>query len=110
MRRVVADRAAQHRVASLEGIQDGAQRGRALHLEFYVAVDFRQGAQMGRKHDSDHERVWTSTDRTGGRCWAMAVQVSPLSGEAYTCPRVVPKYTPHWSSESTAMESRSTFT
>ena len=36
----------------------------------------------------------------------MAVQWSPASAEAYTCPPVVPKYTPHGSSASTAIASR----
>ncbi len=38
-----------------------------------------------------YARVWASTDRTAGRSWVMACQVSPLSGEQYTWPPVVPK-------------------
>ena len=55
-------------------------------------------------------RVWTSTDSTGGRSRTIGDQVSPESGEAYTCPPVVPKYMPHSSSESMAIASRSTLT
>ena len=36
--------------------------------------------------------------------------LSPALAEAYTCPPVVPKYTPQASSESTAIASRNTFT
>ncbi len=57
-----------------------------------------------------HGSVWTSTESTGGRSRTIGAQLSPASAEAYTCPPVVPKYTPHLSSESTAIASRNTFT
>ena len=82
----------------------------ALDLELHLAVDVRQRAQMRREHDSDHGSVWTSTDRTAGRSRTMGAQLSPASADAYTCPPVVPKYTPHESSESTAIASRNTLT
>ena len=37
-------------------------------------------------------------------------QLSPPSADAYTCPPLVPKYTPHGSRESTDIASRSTLT
>lgn len=57
-----------------------------------------------------HGSVCTSTDKTGGRSRTMGIQRSLASAEAYTCPPVVPKYTPQRSSVSTAIASRSTFT
>ena len=110
LRDVVADRPAQHRIAGLERVEDRALRDRALDLELHLAVDVRQRPQMRRKHHSDHGSVWTSTESTAGRSRTMGAQVSPASADAYTCPPVVPKYTPHESSESTAIASRSTLT
>ena len=107
---VVADRPAQHRIAGLERVEDRALRDRTLDVELHLAVDARQRPQMRRKHDSDHGSVWTSTESTAGRSRTMGAQVSPASADAYTCPPVVPKYTPHESSESTAIASRSTLT
>src|SRR5262249_16936015 len=75
-----------------------------------LAVDPRELGQVRRKHDADHRRVCTSTESTGGRSRTMGAQRSPASADAYTCPPVVPKYTPHGSSASTAIASRSTFT
>ena len=45
-----------------------------------------------------------------GHLRTMGVKRFPASAETYTCPPVVPKYTPHGSSASTAMASRSTLT
>src|SRR2546426_1701400 len=110
LRDVIADRPAQHRIAGLERVEDRALRGLTLDVERHLAVDVRQRPQMCRKHDSDHGSVWTSTESTAGRSRTMGAQVSPASADAYTCPPVVPKYTPHESSESTAIASRNTFT
>src|SRR5206468_11140747 len=107
---VVADRPAQHRIASLERVEDRALRGLALDVERHFAVHVRQRAQMLRQPDSDHGSVWTSTDNTAGRSRTIGAQLSPASADAYTCPPVVPKYTPHESSESTAIASRNTLT
>ena len=82
----------------------------AFNLKLDLAADVRQRPQMGREHDADHGSVWTSTDSTAGRSRTMGAQLSPESAEAYTCPPVVPKYTPHESSESTASALRSTLT
>src|SRR5258708_2427235 len=57
-----------------------------------------------------HLSVCTSTDSTAGRSLTIGAQLSPASDEAYTWPPQVPKYTPHSSSESTAMASRNTLT
>src|SRR3954465_1142845 len=109
-RRVVADSAAQHGVARLERIEDGPLRDRALDFELHFRAGLGQRAQMRRKHDANHGSVCTSTERTGGRSRTIGAQLSPASAEAYTWPPVVPKYTPHLSSESTAIASRRTFT
>jgi DNA-binding NarL/FixJ family response regulator len=106
----VPDRAAQHRVGGLQRVQHRAQRGPPGHVELHLAVHPRQHPQVGRQHHPDHGRVWASTERTAGRSRTIADQLSPASAEAYTCPPVVPKYTPHSSSESTDIASRSTFT
>src|SRR6266571_2691300 len=112
LRDVVADRPAQHGIAGLERVEHRAPRDRppARDVERHLAFDVRQGPQVRREHHADHRSVWTSTDRTAGRSRTIGAQVSPPSGDPYTWPPVVPKYTPHESSESTAIASRSTFT
>ena len=110
-RDVVADRPSKHRVARFERVEHGAERRRAGDVDLHVAVHLRQRAEMGRQLDADHDvSVCTSTDSTGGRSRTIAVQLSPLSADAYTWPPVVPKYTPHESIESIAIAPRSTFT
>ena len=110
LRDVITDRPSQHRIAGLKCVEDQALRGLTLKVEFHLAVDLRQRPQMCREHDSDHGSVWTSTESTAGRSRTMGAQLSPASADAYTCPPVVPKYTPHESSESTAIASRNTLT
>ena len=159
LRRVIANGTAEHGMTRLECVEDGSHGGWPFELDFDLAPDAGERAEVLRKDDADHDHtlrpeaqgsgltatndvgggpethgsanagsgrphgplalgrqlqpysnVCTSTDRTGGRSWTMAFQVSPPSGDAYTCPPVVPKYTPQASSESTAMASRSTFT
>src|SRR5437016_89342 len=100
----------QHRIGGLERVEDRALRGLTLDVELRLAVDARERPQMCREHDPDHDSVWTSTDTTDGRSRTMGAQLSPASADAYTCPPVVPKYTPHGSSESTAIASRNTLT
>src|SRR5207244_9209978 len=101
----------QHWITGLERIEHGALRNRSCDLEFYVTT-FKvcQSSQVGREHYSDHVSVCTSTESTPGKSRTMGFQLSPASADAYTCPPLVPKYTPHGSSESTAIASRSTFT
>src|SRR4029077_14061643 len=109
-RNVVANRAAQHRVPGLERVEDGRARDRAADVELHLVANVRQSAQVRREDDAHHRRFGTSTDSTAGRSRTMGVQLSPASADMYTCPPEVPKYTPHLSSESTAIASRSTFT
>src|SRR6266550_1063453 len=107
---VVADRAAQHGIAGLERVQHRAPRDRPPRrdVERHLALHLRQCPQVRRQHHADHRSVWTSTDSTAGRSRTIGAQLSPASADAYTCPPLVPKYTPHESSESTAMASRYT--
>jgi hypothetical protein len=82
LRNVVPDGAAQHWIASLQRVQDGALRDRTFDLELHLSVDACQRPQMSRKHDSYHGSVWTSTESTDGRSRTMADQLSPLSTDA----------------------------
>src|SRR5438876_3100603 len=107
---VVADRAAQHGITRLERVQHRGAGDPAGYVERHLAFHLRQGAQVRREHHADHASVWTSTESTAGRSRTMGAQLSPPSADPYTCPPEVPKYTPHGSSESTAIASRSTFT
>jgi len=110
LRDVVADRSQQHGVSGLERVEDGALRDLTLDVKVHVAADARQRPQMRREHDSNQGSVWTSTESTAGRSRTIGAQLSPESADAYTCPPVVPKYTPHESNASTAMASRNTLT
>src|SRR5436309_3886728 len=107
---VVADRPAQHGIACLERVQHRGASDLARDIELHLAFDLRQRPQVRREHHADHGSFWTSTDSTAGRSRTMGAQLSPASAEPYTCPPVVPKYTPHGSSESTAIASRNTLT
>jgi hypothetical protein len=109
-RSVIPERASERWIGTLQRVENRAQRGRAVDLQLHLAIHARQYPQMCRQHYSDHGSVWTSTESTLGRSRAMGAQLSPALAEAYTCPPVVPKYTPHLSSESTAIASRSTLT
>src|SRR5712691_7614329 len=109
LRDVVANRAPQHRIAGLQRVEHRTLCDRTIHLELHVAGHTRQRPQMRWKDNCNHGSVWTSTESTAGRSRTMGAQLSPASAEAYTCPPVVPKYTPHGSSESIAIASRSTF-
>src|ERR1700747_1343056 len=109
-RSVVANRAAQHRVRRFQGVQDRLQCSRSLDLNLHFAAHARQRSQMLRQYHTDHGSVCTSTESTAGRPRTIGAQLFPASGEAYTCPPVVPKYTPQESSESTAIASRNTLT
>src|SRR5829696_4920617 len=107
---VVANRPTQHRIPRFQSIKDRASCHFAVNLELNIAHDTRKRSQMCRQNDQNHFSVWTSTESTGGRSRTIGAHVSPPSRDAYTCPPVVPKYTPHESSESTAIASRSMFT
>ena len=97
-------------IAGLERVEDRALRRPALDVNLHLVADVRQRPQMWRQYHSNHGNVCTSTESTAGRSRTIGAQVSPASADAYTCPPVVPKYTPQESSESTAMASRSTLT
>ena len=88
---MIADRAAQHGIARFERIEHGAGSGRPSHLEEHFFPDARQRLQMLRQLHTNHGNVWTSTESTGGRSRTIALQLSPPSADAYTCPPVVPK-------------------
>ena len=110
LRDVIADCPLQRGIARLERVQDRPLGGLTLDLDRYFTVHARKRPQVCRKFNADHGNVWTSTETTAGKSRAMGAQLSPASVDAYTCPPVVPKYTPHESSESTAIASRNTFT
>src|SRR5579864_709303 len=107
---VVAYRPSQHGVAGLERLEHRISRHRRRNLKLHLGSSVRERPQVWRNDHSYHASVCTSTESTAGRSRTMGVQLSPASAEQYTWPPVVPKYTPHLSSESTAMASRSTFT
>src|SRR5712692_1846556 len=107
---VVADRPPQHRVAGFERVEHRPLRGLTGHVERHLEAKVGQRSEVIRQNDADHRSVCASTDNTAGRSRTIGVQVLPASTDAYTCPPVVPKYTPHASSESTAIASRSTLT
>src|SRR5579875_2953573 len=108
----VPDRAAEHREPRLKRVQHRplGERLRRVHAD--LAIHAGEVPQVRGKHHPDrgHGRTWTSTDSTAGRSRTIGAQESPASAEQYTCPPVVPKYTPHESSVSTAIASRYTFT
>jgi len=110
LRHVIADRTAQYRVRRLERVEHRTDGHPAMHIDTHLALDAGERSEVGGQFDSDQFSVCTSTDRTAGRSRTIAVQLSPPSGETYTWPPVVPKYTPQASSESTAIASLSTFT
>src|SRR5262249_50261056 len=111
VRDVIPDRPAQHRIGRLERVEDRALRRPTLDVELHFAAHPRERPQVCRQHDpDDHGSVWTSTATTEGRSRTIGVQLSPALADTYTWPPVVPKYTPHGSSASTAIASRKTLT
>ena len=54
----------------------------AFDVEGHFVVDARERPEMRRQDHPDHGSVWTSTETTGGRFCAIAVQLSPASGDA----------------------------
>src|ERR1700751_3595754 len=107
---VIANGAPQHRILFLDRVENRTLRDRGMHIDFQFVLDARQRPQVCGEDHSDHCSVCTSTESTAERSRTIGAQFSPASGDAYTWPPVVPKYTPHESSESTAIASRSTFT
>ena len=78
-------------MARLQRVQHRALRRGASDLQLDHASDAGQYLEIFRQDDLDHDSVWTSTDSTGGRSRTIASQLPPPSGEAYTCPPLVPK-------------------
>ena len=64
-----------------ERVENGAGSQRTFELEFDLAVDPSQIAQMRRQNDADHGNVWTSTESTAGRSRTIGAQWSPESAE-----------------------------
>ena len=79
---MIADTAAQHRVAGLQCVQHRSLGYRSVDLQLHLAVDVRERPQVGREHHPDHDSVWTSTDSTAGRSRTIGAQVSPASADA----------------------------
>src|SRR5258705_3549297 len=103
----------QHRIACLQCIEDRASCHfpiNLVNLECHISRHAGKRSQVLRDYNQNHGSVWTSTESTAGRSRTIVAQVSPASADPYTCPPVVPKYTPHESTESTAIASSSTFT
>jgi hypothetical protein len=71
---VVANRAAEHRIADFERIEDGALRDWIFNLELHLTVDLRQRSQMKGEEDSNHGNVCTSTETTAGKSRTMGAQ------------------------------------
>src|SRR5262249_62400352 len=100
----------EHRIAGFQLVEERADRDSAVHVEHDLVADARERPQMLRQDYADHRSVWTSTESTAGRSRTIGVQLSPAFDDAYTWPPGGPKYTPHGSSESIDIESRSTLT
>lgn len=88
---MVTDGPPKDRIAGLECVQDRVPGRRAFQLQLDLALHAGQGAKVLGDDDTYHDKVWTSTDRTGGRWLTMGVHPSPESEEAKTWPPVVPK-------------------
>jgi hypothetical protein len=91
VRDLVTQGPAQRWIAGLERVEHRAQCCLAVDFERHLATGMRKRPQMRRKYDPDHDSVWTSTESTAGRSRTMGAQLSPASGDKYTCPPVVPK-------------------
>lgn len=79
---VVANRAAQHRIARFKRGEYCALGTQSLTLEFRFTFKVRQCPEMVRKHNPDHRNVCTSTESTAGRSRTIGAQLSPESADA----------------------------
>jgi hypothetical protein len=79
---VVAHRTAKHGISSFELVEYGPLSHCGVNVEFYVAIDARQRAQMRRQNNANHGSVCTSTESTAGRSRTIGFQLSPPSGDA----------------------------
>ena len=57
MRDLVADRAPEHWIACLQGVQDRLLGRRTMHLELNLATDLRKSPQVRGQDDSNHGSV-----------------------------------------------------
>jgi len=81
-RHLIANRPAQHGIASLERIKHRSLRDRAIDLKLNFTAGVRQRSQMLREYDTDHGSVCTSTESTPGKSRTIGTQLSPASAEA----------------------------
>ncbi len=108
---------AQHRISRLQRIHHRADRHWPFDIKHKLPIHPRQVAQVIRNLNSTlfaefnlasrwvpqvsilrpgntflgYGIVCTSTDSTAGKSCTIAFQLSPPSGDTYTCPPVVPK-------------------
>lgn len=69
-------------MAGLERVEHRAHRDGFRHFKLHFAVHAREMAQMKWKHDANHGRVCTSTDKTPGRSRTMGFHELPPLAEA----------------------------
>src|ERR1700735_976318 len=79
---LIANRPAQHRIASLKRVKHRTKRDWTSDVERQFVGDVGQRAKMLREYDPDHGSVCTSTDSTAGKSRTMGAQLSPASADA----------------------------
>src|SRR6185503_3058514 len=79
-RDVIANRSAEHRITSLERVENRPLRDWPDDLERHLIVHARERAEMHRQDHADHN-VCTSTESTAGRSRTIGAHVSPPSDE-----------------------------
>ena len=79
---VVAHRTAQHGKSSFEFVEYRPLSHGGIDVEFYLAIDARQRAQMRRQNNANHGSVCTSTESTAERSRTIGFHLSPASGDA----------------------------
>jgi len=79
---VIAHRATQHGISSFELVEYGPLSHSGVKIEFHVAVDTRQRAQMRGQNNANHGSICTSTESTAGRSRTIGFQLSPASADA----------------------------
>src|SRR5947209_4695382 len=68
LRHMIADRAAQHRIARLNRVNDRALSHRPIDFQFHLALaESRERPQMEWKLDPNHFSVCASTESTAGK-------------------------------------------
>ena len=81
LRVMLADCSPEHWIAQFERIEQPPGRHEARDLNLHFRRNLRQRLQVLRQHNSNHGRVCTSTDSTGGKFSTIAPQLSPPFGE-----------------------------